>query len=179
MRFIVTRRARIVEELAIGPESAVLQKEKAKAKTIQARGNGRAKVSGKAKGVGRAPHWQGKGSGFQGQCFKCQKTGHRAADCPNHVDTNAVEIFPGDSEEEVGLQSVWVIGHVSKKGEGNIESSEAGAGNDIKTAAPMCAQSCNSARRHRKRGMTAKLCTQHSSTDQCHQECGGEWRDEV
>jgi hypothetical protein len=68
------------------------------------------------KGGGGKGYTKGFGKGFQGNCYHCQKKGHRAAECPNRMNTNAVGIGQdeGHEEEEVGLGSIWVIGHVGK-----------------------------------------------------------------
>ena len=56
---------------------------------------------------GGDPKGQGKGGGYQGKCWRCDKIGHKAAECPK-MDTNAVEMEE-EPREEVPMGGLWQI----------------------------------------------------------------------
>ena len=73
------------------------------------KGNCDPKVFGKSasKGYGKGDKGRGKGKygqTFSGECFKCGKSGHRAAECRS-TPANAVS---EEVEEEVDVQGMWI-----------------------------------------------------------------------
>ena len=64
----------------------------------------------------------GKGTfGYQGDCFKCGKKGHKAAECRSAPanGTNLVEQPKQIQDVEIELGSVWQVGNVNRVSQKN------------------------------------------------------------
>jgi hypothetical protein len=87
-------------------------KGKGKGKAAYSKGDGKA-GKGAAKGGGKSGKGpKGGGKGYQGECWKCGKVGHKSAECwSSGMQVDAV--FEGDEQaEEADIGGVWMIGAV-------------------------------------------------------------------
>ncbi len=64
---------------------------------------------------------KGKGKGYQGTCYTCGKTGHKAWECRSR-SVNAVQEEVGD--EVVAIGPVWHVGHVEAVDVMAVESTD-------------------------------------------------------
>lgn len=77
----------------------------------KSKGKGKGPDKGAGKGVkgGNDVGAKGKGKGYQGTCYTCGKTGHKAWECRSR-SVNAVQEEVGEEVVEIG--TVWNVGHV-------------------------------------------------------------------
>ena len=87
-------------------------KGKGKGKATYGKGDGKA-GKGTTKGGGKSgkgPGPKGGGKGYQGECWKCGKVGHKSAECwSTGMQVDAVS---EEEEEEADIGGVWMIGAV-------------------------------------------------------------------
>jgi hypothetical protein len=74
-------------------------------------------AKGKGKGKGEPGKGKGKGKGYQGTCFHCGQTGHKAIECPSWWKPKqgvslVDEVMDEMTEETTEIGGVWMIGHV-------------------------------------------------------------------
>jgi hypothetical protein len=65
------------------------------------------------KGFGGKSNPKGLGKGYQGTCWRCNKIGHKAAEC--FANVNEIEYAEGEEDSEAReCSSVWFVGQVEK-----------------------------------------------------------------